>query len=82
MLDIYEALGAPALFALGPASENPDCLVEQTVDARLGGAFARAAEALRAELRTTTLAEVAADFERRLAGQEASAMETTDDHAG
>lgn len=48
MLDIYEALGAPALFAMGPASEDPVCLVEQAVDARLGGAFARAASARRA----------------------------------
>ena len=66
MLDIYEALGAPTLFALGPANDNPTCLVEQAVDARLGSAFARAADALRVELRRTTLEEIARDFERRL----------------
>lgn len=65
MLDIYEAVGAPALFALGPVQEAPTCLAEQAVDARLGNAFARAAEALRAELRATTLEQIAADFERR-----------------
>ena len=67
MLDVYEALGEPTLFALGPAAENPSCLVERAVDARLGDAFARAAEALRGELRATTLQEIAEDFERRMA---------------
>ena len=67
MLDIYEALGAPAIFALAPASENQTCLVEQAVDARLRGAFERAAGALREELRATNLAQVAGDFERQRA---------------
>jgi len=68
MLDIYEALGEPTLFALGPADDNPTCLVERAVDARLGAAFARMAEALRVELRATTLEVIANDFERRLKG--------------
>ena len=66
MLDIYEALGEPTLFALGPANASPTCLVERAVDARLGSAFARAAEGLRVELQATTLEEIAGDFERRL----------------
>lgn len=66
MLDIYQALGEPALFALGPARDAPTCLVEKAVDARLGDAFARAAERLRDELRATTLAEIADDFRKRL----------------
>ena len=65
MLDIYEALGEPTLFALGPANDDPTCLVERAVDARLGDAFARAAEGLRLELRRTTLEEIADDFEHR-----------------
>ena len=77
MLDIYEALSEPTLFALGPADDDPTCLVERAVDARLGEAFARAAEALRAELRASTLEEIADDFERHLeaidSGDEATA---------
>lgn len=65
MLDIYEALGAPALFALGPANDDPTCLVERAVDARLGAAFADAAERLRTQLRSTTLAAIARDFQQR-----------------
>ena len=70
MLDVYEALGEPTLFALGPAAENPSCLVERAVDARLGDAFERAAEGLRVELQATTLEHIAEDFERRLAAAE------------
>lgn len=66
MLDVYEAIGAPALFALGPANDNPVCLVERAVDARLSTAFASAADRLRADLKATTLAQIAEDFRERL----------------
>lgn len=66
MLDIYEALGEPTLFAIGPANDDPSCLVEQAVDKRLGSAFMRAAQMLRDELRATTLAEIADDFDRQM----------------
>lgn len=67
MLDVYEALGEPALFALGPANENATCLVGQAVDARLGESFRAATAELRRELRGTTLAQIADDFEVRAA---------------
>ena len=67
MLDVYEALGMPALFAIGPANDDPACLVEKAVDARLGGAFEAAAALLRAEMETTTLARIADDYRDRLA---------------
>ena len=35
--DVYEALGRPALFAIGNRREAPDCLVEQAVNAALPG---------------------------------------------
>ena len=67
MLDVYEALGIPALFALGPAKDDPTCLVEKAVDARLGGALEAAAAMLRAEMDRTTLARIADDYRNRLA---------------
>ena len=79
MLDIYEALDAPQLFALGPAEESPTCLVERAVDARLGAAFERTANALRAEMCATTLQMIAMDFARELAATEAK---TTAEEAG
>ncbi|MEM7509205.1 MAG: Rrf2 family transcriptional regulator [Pseudomonadota bacterium] len=67
MLDIYEALGEPTLFAVGPVNDDPVCLAERAVDARLGRAFAAATDRLRAELRATTLAQIAEDYRARLA---------------
>ena len=67
MLDVYEALDRPALFALGPANEDPTCLVEKAVDARLGGALEAAAAMLRTEMERTTLEQIADDYWGRLA---------------
>src|SRR5690606_31416785 len=36
LLDVYHSLGSPELFALGIASDTPECLVEQAVGAALG----------------------------------------------
>ena len=65
--DVYDALGAPALLALGHRTEAPGCLVEQAVNAALDEA-GRAAEALLlARLGEVTLAQLSADFHTRLA---------------
>jgi DNA-binding IscR family transcriptional regulator len=68
LYDIYQAIGEPPLFAIGPSADQPDCLVEQAVDAKLDDAL-RAAEALLLErFRSVTVAEIAVDFDRRLPG--------------
>lgn len=64
--DIYEALGCPALLAIGNRSEAPNCLVEQAVNAALGGAFDEAEALLLSRLGNVTLAELSADFHARL----------------
>lgn len=64
--DIYEAVGSPALIALGNRSERPTCLVEQAVNAALDDTF-RAAEALMLEqLGGVSLAALSADFHARM----------------
>lgn len=63
--DLYEALGEPAVFAIGHRSENPQCLVEQAVNAALGDAFAQAETMLMARFAEVSLADLAADFARR-----------------
>ncbi|KQV32078.1 Rrf2 family transcriptional regulator [Rhizobium sp. Root1203] len=73
LLDIYRAIGEPPLFAIGPSVDQPDCLVEQAVDAKLDDAL-RAAETLLLErFRSVTVAEIAADFDRRLPGHQCNA---------
>ncbi len=67
LLDIYTALGEPALFAIGMANDDPQCLVEQAVNARLAAAMRDAETLLRERLRDVTLADVAGDFDARMA---------------
>ena len=64
--DVYDALGAPTLLAIGNRSEAPDCLVEQAVNAALDHAFDEAEAILLASLGDVTLAALSADFHRRL----------------
>jgi DNA-binding IscR family transcriptional regulator len=63
--DIYEAVGAPTLFAMGNRSEKTSCLVEQAVNAALGNAFDEAEALLLRQLGHVTLADLSNDFNRR-----------------
>ena len=63
--DIYEALGEPCLLAVGNRTESPGCLVEQTVNRALDGAFLEMEEILLKRLSEISLATLAADFRRR-----------------
>lgn len=62
---LHEALGEPAIFAIGNRNETPECLVEQSVNAALENAFADAEALLLARLSEITLADLASDFARR-----------------
>ena len=62
---VHEALGEPALFAIGNRNEHPDCLVEQVVNAALDDAFEQAETLLMQKFESVTLAELAADFAHR-----------------
>jgi DNA-binding IscR family transcriptional regulator len=67
LLDVYKALGAPELFALGMATDAPDCLVEQAVNASLGHTLQEAERRLLARFGEVRLSEIAADFTLRAA---------------
>lgn len=62
---LHEALGEPAIFAIGNRNETPECLVEQSVNAALEGAFAEAEALLLERFAQVTLADLARDFARR-----------------
>lgn len=68
LLDAYNALGAPELFALGLATDAPTCLVEQAVNAALARSLEEAERLLLTRFGEVKLSEIAADFELR-AGQ-------------
>lgn len=65
--DIHAAVGAPALFNIGPDAEPSTCLVERAVDARLGAALQEAEERLLAQFSQITVEDLAQDFEKCLA---------------
>ena len=65
--DIYDAVGAPTVFAMGNRNEAPGCLVEQAVNASLEDAFAEAEALLVRRLGEVTLADLSRDFNRRYA---------------
>lgn len=62
---LHEALGEPALFAMGNRTERPDCRVERVVNAALDNAFDDAEALLMQRFESVTLAELAANFARR-----------------
>jgi DNA-binding IscR family transcriptional regulator len=62
---LHEALGEPAIFAIGNRNETPACLVEQSVNAVLDDAFAEAQALLLNRFASVTLGDLAADFTRR-----------------
>ncbi|WP_043839118.1 Rrf2 family transcriptional regulator [Muricoccus aerilatus] len=64
--DIYDALGAPQIFAIGHKTENPVCLVEQAVNSALSDALQDAEALLVQRLGDVTLAALSADFHSRL----------------
>ncbi|MEH3102632.1 MAG: Rrf2 family transcriptional regulator [Sphingomonas phyllosphaerae] len=67
MLDVHQALGENRIFALGPADPNATCLVEQAVNGSLESALREAEALLFRRLSEVTLADIAADFDHRLA---------------
>ena len=64
--DIYDALGAPTLLAMGNRTEAPGCLVEQAVNAALAQAFNDAEALLLDRFGAITLAQLSADFHARM----------------
>ncbi|MFM9927406.1 Rrf2 family transcriptional regulator [Variovorax sp. H27-G14] len=66
--DIHNAVGAPALLAMGNRTESPGCIVEQAVNAALDGACAEAEALLLKRFNSITLADLSKDFHRRMTG--------------
>ena len=60
--DIYDALGAPRLIAMGLPIAHQGCLVEQAVNRALGAAFSDAEALLVNRLGDVTLTQLAEDF--------------------
>ena len=66
LLDLYDALGSPSLFAIATSEDTPTCLLERAANTAVDSALAAAEETFRAALEAVTVADLAADFEERL----------------
>jgi DNA-binding IscR family transcriptional regulator len=64
--DIYIALGAPTMLAIGNRTESPGCLVEQAVNTVMNQAFHDAEALLLARFSEVTLAELSQQLHHRL----------------
>ena len=64
--EVYAALGAPSLFAIGNRNDNPNCLVEKAVNAALGDTLREAEAMVVARLASISLADIADDFRDRM----------------
>ncbi|WP_152048306.1 RrF2 family transcriptional regulator [Aureimonas psammosilenae] len=64
--DVYDAVGAPPLFNIGPGAEPAVCLVERAVDARLDASLREAEARLLEQFSQVSVEDVAKDFERGL----------------
>ena len=62
--DVYDAVGAPTVFAMGNRNEHSACLVERVVNASLQEAFEEAEALLVQRLGEVTLADLSHDFNR------------------
>ena len=67
MLDVYRAVGEPRVLSIGLANPAPTCLVEQAVNARMAQALQEAHDLFISRLGHVTLAQIAGDFDLRLA---------------
>ena len=67
LLDVHRALGQPAIFAMAISRDDPDCLVERAVNERLSGTMDEAEAMLLARFGAISLADIAGDFDQRLA---------------
>ncbi|MBO0344903.1 Rrf2 family transcriptional regulator [Roseibium sp. CAU 1637] len=68
LLNVHEALGSTVVFNIGLSEDDPKCLVEQAVKARLSDAMEAAEKELLDRFAGITLAEISQDFEERMQG--------------
>lgn len=67
LLDVYEAVGGPPLFNIGPHRDQPQCVVERAVDARMEKTLGEAEALLMKRFQMITVSDLAKDFEKALA---------------
>lgn len=62
LLEIYQALGAPELFAIGSDDENPSCLLARAANAATADALAAARCRFEEKLKLVSVADLTANW--------------------
>ena len=70
LFDIYRAIGIERIFAIGFDNQAPDCIVERVVNASVSAAMRQAEAILIERLSDLTLADLSAQFQSALRGDE------------
>lgn len=65
LLDIYEAIGEPVMFAMGLAEDHPQCLVVSAVNNTLNDTLNEARQLILKRFEGVTIADIAAGVEKR-----------------
>lgn len=73
LLDIYRAVGSPAVFAMANREDQTECLVEKVVNHALDDAFREAEARLMARFGEVSLADLARDFSRHMKNRKVAA---------
>lgn len=58
LADVYDALGTPTLFALGPSGDTPDCLLERAANAAVADALNASRAVFEAKIGGVTVADL------------------------
>lgn len=65
LLNVYQAIGEPKIFSIGFDNENPNCIVEKSVNTSLNEALKEAEALLLQRLSQVTLASLSSEFARQ-----------------
>lgn len=63
LLDIYQAMDSPRIFAMGHDQPHPDCAVEQVINQALETSLREAEQVLLDRFAAVTLAQLATEFD-------------------
>ena len=66
LIEVYEALGQPQLFAIGLSQSGSGCLMEKAADQFTASALEKASSAFQAELREVKVSEIADQFKSQM----------------
>ena len=72
LTDVYDALGTPTLFALGPSDDTPDCLLERAANAAVAEALTASKAVFESRMAGVTVADLCREPRSTIAAYQAA----------